>query len=97
MSYAMPVEASSKALYASVLSGFYTDSVFNPVSNTMTNVSTFPIQTSMIPNAISKSNTFNESLTCASQTRPLTAAPPMTAPDRNPSVRSAVRTSVCKN
>jgi hypothetical protein len=67
MSYAMPVEASSKALYASVLSGFYTDSVFNPVSNTMTNVSTFPIQTSMIPNAISKSNTFNESLTCASQ------------------------------
>ena len=63
----MPVEASSKALYASVLSGFYTDSVFNPVSNTMTNVSTFPIQTSMIPNAISKSNTFNESLTCASQ------------------------------
>lgn len=67
MSYANPVEASSKLIYASVLNGFYTDAVFNPATNTMTSVSTFPIEASMMSSAIADGMNFAESLTCATQ------------------------------
>lgn len=66
MSYAMPSEATNKALYASVVNGFYTDSVYNPVSNTMTNVSYFPLVPSAVVEANNNANSKAESLTCAS-------------------------------
>jgi hypothetical protein len=67
MSYAMPIEATNKALYATVVNGFYTDSVYNPVSNTMTNVSYFPLVPSAVVEASNTANTLSESLTCASK------------------------------
>lgn len=67
MSYAQPVEASNKGLYASVVKGFYSDEVFNPATNTMTVVSYFPIQQSTLTQAVGVGNKFTESLTCASQ------------------------------
>ncbi len=67
MSYALPVEASNKALYATVVSNFYTDSVYNPSTGTMTNVSYYPLQPSMVVEASAKGNKFTESLTCLSQ------------------------------
>jgi hypothetical protein len=67
MSYAVPVEASSKALYATVLNNFYTDSVFNPATNTMTSVSYFPLVPSQMADAQASSNKFTEALVCASQ------------------------------
>lgn len=67
MSYSLPIQASSKGLYAMVVNGFYTQSAFNPVTNQMTNVSTFPLQMSLIPAAASRGTTVAESLTCMSQ------------------------------
>lgn len=67
MSYAQPIEAASKAIYASVVNGFYTDAVYNPATNTMTSVSYYPIQPAKLTEATAASNKFTESLTCASQ------------------------------
>lgn len=67
MSYSLPIEASSKGIYAMVVNDFYTNSAFNPVTNRMTSVSTFPLQTSLLPAAAAMGTSFTESLTCMSQ------------------------------
>ena len=65
MSYSKP--SSAKALYASVVEGFYSETVYNPAKNMLTTTSTFPIQASLLPGAIASSTGVTESLTCADQ------------------------------
>lgn len=65
MSYAK--QFSPKALYASVVEGYYSETVYNPVKNMLTTTSRFPIEPSLLPGAISSSTGVTESLTCADQ------------------------------
>lgn len=67
MSYSSANEASPKSYYKAVLDGFYTETVFNPVKNEMISTSYLPIQSNLMPAAISASTGMTESLTCADQ------------------------------